>query len=1335
MSPTKQNFKQFLILAFFLFASSTAFAQATVTIEVDWNNYSEENLITLQNSLGTSQGTVCDIFNCNSGDGSNDTYDNIAGPASFSVPYGTGYRLFIQDRFGDGWANYGGGASYVRVRVDGVEIFQNFPGNFGGSTTITFDVLAPTPILEILDVTLDEDSGPAIFTVEHTGASTSGSFDVDYTITAGSATEGVDYTTSSGLYTGTLNFNGTVGDTEQITVLFTNDFDVEPNETYTIQFASATDGSVDIGDTATGTINNDDVAAVIQVSNVSVDEDLGPAIFTVNHTGGDRPASFTVDYVITAVTASEGVDYTTGSGLYTGTLNFNATAGDSDTITISITDDSLFEGVETYSISFPASSDASVDISDTATGTIDDDEVIPFNEPLTLFSEFNGYYDYALTGGSLRTSDADVCAVTTSSSNTLTTSVPATAQVQRAYLFWAHSGTNPDLEVTFEGQTVNADFVNQSFFAGNQYGMLADVTTLVSGIGVSNLSTNTFDFTDLAVDSGNPYCSGTVVLGGWSLMIFYTDDSLPAVSINLYQGFDGQRNNTTNFTLDGFFAIGASGAKTTILSWEGDQAIANNELLSVTTSAGTTTLAGDGDNNGTTVNNPFNSTIYDNTVGPIVDDTSFGLDLDTYDISGLISPGESTVTTNVGVGNDFVMLNAVVLKVPSNLIVGNIFEDTNYGGGAGRDLAASLGTGVEGAVIELYDNSGVFQEDVASDVSGNYSIGGMANGNYSLRVVNSTVTSSRGGGTACINCSPVQTFRRNYVSGSGFSNITNEVGGADPSAEDVNSGTLTNAQSISSFNIISEGVVGLDFGFNFNTIVNTNADGQGSLEQFIVNSNALDETGLDIEANSIFDPAAGEDTSIFMIPSTSDPLGRTSDANFASGYFTIDIPNGNPLTAVGGNNTNIDGRTQTAYSGDTNLGTVGSGGTTVGTSANTLPNYERPEIEVYRTNGDVFRTQGTLVGIRGLSVYADRNSGIRLDSGSANIAGNLIGVNAQGNDIDDIVFGVEVAGGTNVIDGNYISANDEAGIYIDGGTATTIQNNHITTNGDGPCDDNILIEAGLGVLIQRNLIELASGLGIDGDGVSENITITENTVRSSGQNGNGCAGIVENAGIRLERSNSSITNNVITFNGGAGLVLVGSNTSGNLISRNSIYANGTATPALGIDLDPTNGMGDGVTLNDTGDTDTGPNGSINFPVIGTAFKSGSNIVVSGWSRPGATIEFFLTDINQGTATLGDNQLGLSVDYGEGQVFLASAVEGSGSDSNSTTSFYIDDDSNTDNTNKFSFTFAVPPGIVLGDDLTATATIANSTSEFSPFSKLKAFTIITNRRITYRVKKD
>ncbi len=163
--------------------------------------------------------------------------------------------------------------------------------------------------------------------------------------------------------------------------------------------------------------------------------------------------------------------------------------------------------------------------------------------------------------------------------------------------------------------------------------------------------------------------------------------------------------------------------------------------------------------------------------------------------------------------------------------------------------------------------------------------------------------------------------------------------------------------------------------------------------------------------------------------------------------------------------------------------------------------------------------------------------------------------------------------------------------------------------------------------------------------------------------------------------------------------------------------------------------GDGVTLNDNGDGDNGPNGLLNFPIITATFTSSTTLTIEGWARPGATIEIFLTDISEGTASPGANQLGRSTDYGEGQVYLATVVEGSGADLAPGSSSYTDLDGNTDNTNKFKFTIPKPAAAAVGKLVTTTATIANSTSEFSPFSILKAYTIITNRRITYRVNRN
>lgn len=1200
-----------------------------------------------------------------------------------------------------------------------------------GTGFITDNDLASA--LSINDITVNENAGSATFTVTHTGANTAGPFSVNYQTINSSALAGSDYTFTSG----TLFFTGIAGDTEFVTVPIIDDFIAESSELYGVQFTSISDPAVTITDVGLGTIlDNDSAAPAVVVDDVSIAESGSFAILTVTHTGSNTSGSFSVNYQTVNGSALAPADYTATSGV----LLFNGTTGDTEQIYVPIVNDALVETSETLSIQFTATSDPSVNILDTAVVTILDDDASG-TTPLTLFEEFHGYVDYTSTGGTLLTANSG-CTVFSSSSNTLTSAIPAGSQIQKAYLYWAHSGAVPDTQVTFEGNTVNADgtYTAVSNISGvlTFQGSVSDVTSIVQGI--SNPSAHVFNFSGLSVDTSSTYCSTSVVIGGWSLFVFYENTSLPASSINLYQGFNISQNSTYSFTLDGFFAIGGTGSKTTALSWEGDNGLANNEVLNFTTGLGTFKLVGDGDNNGVTINNPFNSTIYDNTATPIVNNASaWALDLDTYDVSSYITTGETSATTTVQVGQDLVILNAVVLKVPSNLIAGTVFEDVNYGGGAGRDYVSASGVPLSGASVELYNSGGTLIQTETTDLDGTYAFAGMANGTYSVRVVNNTVKSSRPGGDSCLGCMPIQTFRTDYSS-STLSPVTTDVGGANPSAVDASSGSLVGAQSVASVSINSEGAAGVDFGFNFNTIVNTNSNGQGSLAQFITNSNGLGNIGLDIESNSIFDPAAGEDTSIFMIPPTSDSLGRTADTNFSGSYFSITQIAAMP--AITDADTHIDGRSQTAYSGDTNTGTVGSGGINVGVTGNALPNYTRPEIEVVGFSPETFAVEANGVVLRNLAINGDGIVGVRNTGGTSGnpvvLTENLIGVDATGTLGNRLQRGVQNTGsGALEISNNYIAQSDINGIHVFGGSSTDIQYNHMDTNGTGACSDAIALEGSSpNVQIEYNLIENSAALGIEGFGFTGGAVIQENTIRFSGQNGGDCSpGVKENSGIRLEGNNSLITENRIYDNGGAGIVIANGGT-GNLISQNAIYNNGTTTPALGIDLDlsgAANSMGDGITVNDMGDVDTGANHALNFPIISAAYLSRSNLIVRGWARPGATVEVFLTDITEGTAVQGDNQLGLSFDYGEGQTFLGSGVEGSASDLDSSTSSYSIADGNTDATHRFELRIAVPPNTEVGNFITATATLGNSTSEFSPGLPIRIRSVITNRRITYRVK--
>jgi hypothetical protein len=102
---------------------------------------------------------------------------------------------------------------------------------------------------------------------------------------------------------------------------------------------------------------------------------------------------------------------------------------------------------------------------------------------------------------------------------------------------------------------------------------------------------------------------------------------------------------------------------------------------------------------------------------------------------------------------------------------------------------------------------------------------------------------------------------------------------------------------------------------------------------------------------------------------------------------------------------------------------------------------------------------------------------------------------------------------------------------------------------------------------------------------------------------------VGNGGHGVEIENSSINligttgwGNTIAYNALAGVAVIGDGSVQNTIVANSIFENG----GLGIDL-----AADGVTLNDAGDPDLGPNNRANFPVLISAQGSTASTSITG----------------------------------------------------------------------------------------------------------------------------
>lgn len=480
------------------------------------------------------------------------------------------------------------------------------------------------------------------------------------------------------------------------------------------------------------------------------------------------------------------------------------------------------------------------------------------------------------------------------------------------------------------------------------------------------------------------------------------------------------------------------------------------------------------------------------------------------------------------------------------------------------------------------------------------------------------------------------------------------------------------------------------------------------------------------EANAL--AAGAPHTIAFAIPA-SDP-----NFNVGTGVFTIIPAAVYPTLSRAG--TILDGASQaTSAAGDTNPGTLGTGGG-VGVDALTLPQAQRPEILI-RDNATL--ATGLVVGasnvqISGIAIHGFGTAGTNGDivvQGAATtgvrITGNVIGSGPTAFAPPGVAAQQTAGNGItiNAPDNGFVQDNliGFAGFHgiVARGTAVGWTFSGNETRGNGRTNNaagGIAIEA-VGTInntIRGNLVVASGGAGIDTAASVGPNTFVNNTITGNGVFNNATA---ETPGLRIQGSNNLIDRNVINANYGAGVMVVNAAAT-NRITRNALFANGTitnlggtaATGQVGIDLlvaanSQTRGTAPFRSLNDVGDVDTGGNAITNFPILETAQMNGGNLVVTGIARPGATIELFAAAPDPSG-------------FGEGQTFLATAVEGSPADSDVDLGAYGPGAINgivqgSDTTARFRFVIPVlslAAPISAATVLTATATVGSATSEFS-----------------------
>ena len=301
-------------------------------------------------------------------------------------------------------------------------------GDATGTGTITNDDQAT---VTIADVTVNENDGTATITLTLDNA-VDGGFDVDVSTADGTAT------TTDGDYTAVTNatetFAGTASETETFTVTLGGDTKVEADETITISMSNlvpalVAGGDIDIADGAILTLTNDDQANVT-IADVTVNEADGTATVTLT-LSADVDGGFDVDVSTadnTATTADS--DYT---AVVSATETFTGTASETQSVVVTIGDDSKVEADELIDIALsnlvPTTVDAGdIDITDGATVTISNDDQatvtiadVTVNEAdgtatltLTLDAEVDGGFDVDVStaDNTATTADSDYTAVT-----------------------------------------------------------------------------------------------------------------------------------------------------------------------------------------------------------------------------------------------------------------------------------------------------------------------------------------------------------------------------------------------------------------------------------------------------------------------------------------------------------------------------------------------------------------------------------------------------------------------------------------------------------------------------------------------------------------------------------------------------------------------------------------------------------------------------------------------------------------------------------------------------------------------------------------------------------
>lgn len=277
---------------------------------------------------------------------------------------------------------------------------------------------------------------------------------------------------------------------------------------------------------------------------------------------------------------------------------------------------------------------------------------------------------------------------------------------------------------------------------------------------------------------------------------------------------------------------------------------------------------------------------------------------------------------------------------------------------------------------------------------------------------------------------------------------------------------------------------------------------------------------------------------------------------------------------------------------------------------------------------------GNYCHVSGLAIYGF-DSGMVINGHSNDIAGCYIGLDATGlNPIGNASDGMIITGLQNKIgrtapfNRNVISGNANGIVIFPFAHSNLIEGNYIGTDATGNTtipnngSDGIAISSSNNKILNNVIVghssnnvlisQWANGFPLPSINLVQGNRIGHHADGSFSSFASNCQGVSLN-----NARNTTITENIIFGNGCQGVLIGGDAAAGNLVSNNSIYGNSELAINLGFD---------GVTPNDPGDADMGPNGLQNFPVLESAKANASKTKVKGFintpNPASVNIEFY-----------------------------------------------------------------------------------------------------------------